>query len=266
MGVWAQDSPLMSGFIWITVIAIIVTGLAGGYYPLFKRTTTHAFQGLPLGESFAAGIFLSVGLIHMLPNAAKLFEATIPQVKYPLASLIAVLTFLLLLMIEHLAMSLSHQHVDNHETTTSIIYLMTIMLAVHSFLMGVALGVETSFAAALVIFIAILAHKASASFALSVNLSKSNLSNAFAISLFTLFLIMTPLGIIVGASIHQTLSGNTSDLVQAVFFSLASGTFLYMSTLHGLKNNPMIEHCCNMKEFTAMLMGFAIMAAVRFFV
>ena len=252
----------MTEFKWITVVIIFLTGLIAGYYPLFKRTTTKTPFTFPLGESFAAGLFLAVGLIHMMPDATKLFEKALPTVYFPLGNFIAAVTFLTLLLLEHVAMSLSHSHEFKEETANAVVYLITLMLAVHSFLMGTALGIENSFATMILIFIAIIAHKGSASFALAVCISKSAMNNVLAITLFSLFLIMTPLGIILGADLQNDLTGNTGVLTQAVFFSLAAGTFLYMSTLHGLKRNPMIEYCCNMKEFSAMLIGFTMMAVV----
>merc|ERR1711938_376555 len=62
-----------------------------------------------------------------------------------------------------------------------------LMLSIHSLLMGAAFGISTSVALTIVIFIAVLAHKGSASFALGLELSRSKFSASSALYLFLIF-------------------------------------------------------------------------------
>ncbi|WP_235602862.1 ZIP family metal transporter [Piscirickettsia litoralis] len=134
------------------------------------------------------------------------------------------------------------------------------MLIIHSLLEGTALGLSGSFSLFAVILFAILAHKWAASFALAIQLSKSHLKMKYSLSLFLFFALMTPLGILFGDVISSKLSHIHS--LEPIFSSLAAGTFLYLGTLHGLNRAVLIEKCCNLKHYSYVVLGFALMAVV----
>jgi zinc transporter ZupT len=80
------------------------------------------------------------------------------------------------------------------------------------------------------------------------------------IFLFGIFALMVPLGVVFGTLATQYLT--QYPLVEPIFSALAAGTFLYLGTLHGLKHAVMIEKCCDLRRFTLVIIGFAIMAVV----
>ena len=227
-------------------VIIFLMALIGGLWPFLKKSKKEL--DFPVGESFAAGIFLSAGLLHMLPDAARDFNHA--GYHYPVAFLIAAIGFLMLLFFEHL----------NHAVKTHIALLTLIMLSIHSLLEGAAVGLSSSFITSFMIFIAIIAHKGAASFALSINLNRSTLSRTALWTGFGLFALMTPLGIFAGDWVTTATQFNA--LLTPTFTALAAGTFLYIGTLHGLDRAILIRHCCNIKEFMVMLFGFSIMAVV----
>ncbi len=256
----------MSTFKITAIFIVVLAGLIGGAYPLLSKHQQMDSRSFSLSLAFTAGIFLAVGLIHMLPEANQLFAEIDPTLTFPLATLIAMGMFFLLLFLEHLATGL-HQHNRSHDFTTPtiIVFILAIMLSIHSLFMGVSLGIATNKATILVIFIAIIAHKTLASFALATQLHFSALNKKSAIITFAFFVLMTPLGILLGDDLQHTLSGNHILFYTAIFFSLSAGTFLYMGTLHGLERSPLIKLCCNMKEFTVMLSGFVMMTLVHLY-
>ena len=134
------------------------------------------------------------------------------------------------------------------------------MLSFHSFLAGAALGISGSLSVFIVILLAIIAHKWAASFSLAVHINKSQLPFNIAVLLFLVFALMTPLGILMGDLIQNTL--HSYQLIEPVFSSLAAGTFLYLGTLHGLERAVMVKKCCDLKHFRYVMLGFAIMALV----
>jgi zinc transporter ZupT len=194
----------------------------------------------------------------MLPDAAT--EFTKAGYHYPFPFLIAGGSFLLLLLLEHIVGSLNH-HANYF--LSSIALLTVCMLSIHAFLEGTALGLSEGFATTIVIFIAIIAHKSATGFALSVNLNKSMLSFSSRLINFSIFALMTPLGILGGTWILNSTEQNV--LLMPILSSLAAGTFIYIGTLHGLARASLIRHCCNMKEFFIMLLGFIMMALVAIF-
>ena len=76
----------------------------------------------------------------------------------------------------------------------------------------------------------------------------------------TSFVVMFPLGTLLGQSLST--ASQAHPLVEASISSMAAGTFLFFGTLHGLASSPMIERCCNRREFAGAVAGFALMAVV----
>ncbi|MFH1441988.1 MAG: ZIP family metal transporter, partial [Candidatus Omnitrophota bacterium] len=186
------------------------------------------------------------------------------QVNYPLASITAILAFLFLLAVEHGAMHFktSHTGEDSGLSDPIIPVIMTVMIAIPSFLLGTALGVSRTFSAVFIL-VAILAHKGSAGFGLALTMVRSRLTRNQAYVVYGLFAVSTPLGILVGADIHEFINGGTMIIVKAFILSLAAGVFLYMSTLHGFRDTPLVKHCCGIKGFSLMLAGLILTALIR---
>ena len=239
----------------ICIALILLSTALAAIYPFSRRIRSSKHSDFPVGEALASGIFLGAGLIHMLGDASGDFSRL--GYEYPVAFLLAGSVFLLLLWFEHIGREM-YEH--KHGETVGFAQLTVIMLSVHSFLEGAALGLSDSWALMAVIFIAILAHKWAASFALAVQISKSHLSTKIGLLLFLVFAAMTPLGILSGAVVMDHVK--SFPLLEPVFISLAAGTFLYLGTLHGLKRAVMVEKCCNLKNFGFVIVGFSIMAIV----
>jgi len=239
----------------ISILSILCITLISGLFPFFKKISSSEEQSFPIAESLAAGVFLSVALIHMLGTASDGFYKL--HYHYPFAFLLAGVMFLFLLWLEHIGQEIVEHKGD---ASGSFAVLATIMLSVHAFLMGAALGLSASFSIAVVIFFAILAHKWAESFSLAIQINKSNFSFKMNVLLFCIFSLMTPIGIVLGTEATTTM-GNY-PLLEPIFSSLAAGTFLYLGTLHGLENATLIKKCCDLKHFYFVILGFAIMAVV----
>jgi len=232
---------------------ILLLTIISGYIPFKKCAFTKYATDFPFGEALACGVFLGAGLIHMLGDANSSFQDA--GIDYPMAFLICGAMFLLLLLLEHVGSELKH----HQESNNTIITLSVVMLAIHSLLEGTALGIGGDYAEIFILFFAIIAHKWAASFSLSLQINKSSLGLKSKIMLFSIFAIMTPIGILFGLFIQLHTSNNYA---LAVFNSLAAGTFLYIGTLHGLSKAIMIKSCCNLKEFLLVIVGFSLMALV----
>ena len=163
----------------------------------------------------------------------------------------------MLLLFEHIGREFYEKQGGN---SPGFVYLTVIMLAIHSFLAGAALGFSNSYAVMIVVLVAILAHKWAASFALSVKINQSVLSARAGIALFLVFALMTPVGVIFGAAATHYI--HALPLLEPTFVAMAAGTFLYLGTLHGLGRAVMVEKCCNLKHFSFVVIGFIIMAVV----
>jgi zinc transporter ZupT len=236
----------------LAALLILVITLIAGIIPFHKKHIAKINTDFPIGEAFACGVFLGAGLLHMLGDAANDFIQL--GYHYPFAFLLAGTTFLALLLLEHVSQEF-YQHRGEHSKSFAIIAVL--MLAIHSFLEGAALGLSEN-VALVVILVAIVAHKWAASFAIAMQLNKSSMNLIGALLWFALFAIMTPVGVLFGS----LLTPETHSLLVPIFTSLAAGTFIYLGTLHGLTRAVMIQRCCNLRHFTFVILGFALMAVV----
>ena len=134
------------------------------------------------------------------------------------------------------------------------------MLSLHAFLESAALGLSTNFTIVVMLAIAILAHKWAESFALAIQLTKSTLSPKMGIVYFLMFALVAPVGIFLGGYASEQVEH--LPLLGPTFLALAAGTFLYLGTLHGLSRAVMVQQCCNLKQYTFVIIGFSLMAIV----
>ncbi|MEA3492063.1 MAG: ZIP family metal transporter [Campylobacterota bacterium] len=226
----------------IMVLLIIITALAGGYLAFKIKESSRSTLYFSLGNTFAAGIFLGAGLIHMLPDAREGFSTVLAS-DFPFAAFIASLGFLLILFIE--------KSMAGKQKNAS--YILIFILSIHSIIVGVALGTEETIKQSIIIAIAVLAHKGSAAFALGVSMLKSEIESAKIMNLITMFSLMTPLGIVIGLVISNALSGKSTQFSIALFDALAAGTFLYIAIMD-IFNEEFEE-----KSYTYLKLLFAVL-------
>lgn len=230
----------------VLTVAILLAGAAGGALPLRGAGAGGSDRLLGWGNAFAAGVFLGAGLIHMLPDANAAWVALGHH--YPVAFLLAALAFVLMLLVEHVVLSeTAHEmvhapssdrfaHLPEASHGGMAAYAVVAALSIHSFLAGLALGAEAELGGALVIFLAILAHKSSAGFALGVSLVRKHTPARLAWSLLALFAFATPAGILIGTVLGEALEGTAKRRFEATFLALAAGTFAYVATLDILRD------------------------------
>lgn len=242
----------------LSIVAVI---LLAGWYP-FKRKIKEGDDHVdfPIGETLATGVFLGAGLMHMLPESSALFQAQ--GYHYPLAYIITGIIFLLFLWFEHLGKELYHHHHDTNHPAFAI--LAWAMLSIHSLMLGAALGLSSNNSLVIMLFLAIITHKWAESFAIAIQLNKSSLTRKQSLIFFLTFSMMTPIGIFIGYYFDQGFE--THSLFDPILIAASAGTFLYLGTLHGLERCVMVERCCNLRDFSYVIIGFLLMAAVAAYV
>jgi zinc transporter 1/2/3 len=236
------------------LVAILVAGATGAALPLLRRGAAASERLIGWGNAFAAGVFLAAGMVHMIPEADRTWSALGQSA--PIGFALAALAFALMLLVEHVLLpEQAHEEVhapsaerfarvatrslhgsagDGHEAMSA--YAVLTALSIHSLLAGLALGAEPELSQALVISLAIIAHKTAAGFALGVSLLRSALPVRTTWILVALFAWATPIGGLVGAAVGASVRGELGDAVEAVFLSLAGGTFVYVATFDILRD------------------------------
>lgn len=228
------------------LLAILAAGAAGAALPLLRRKSTQSDRILGWGNSFAAGVFLAAGLVHMLPDADEVWTGL--GWDYPMAFVLAGFAFAFMLLVEHVLLpEQAHQEVhapsgerfariaEQHHDTLSAYAVLT-ALSIHSLLAGLALGAQPDLSRALIISLAIVAHKSAAGFALGISLARSPLPTSQSWRLVGLFAAATPIGGLVGALVGEALEGRIASSFEAAFLSIAAGTFVYVATFDILRD------------------------------
>lgn len=249
------SAPLMLFFA-LSTLAVI---LLAGWVPFKKRLAKEGHFDFPLGETLATGVFLGAALLHMMPEANHAFHQM--GYTYPFSYLITGIVFLLFLWLEHLGKEIYHHQNAEHPAFAILAWA---MLSVHSLVLGTSLGLSQEYAIAIMLYLAIITHKWAESFAIAIQLNKSTLTTRVSLAFFLLFALMSPLGIYIGWYYGHGV--NTNGLMDPILLSISAGTFLYLGTLHGLDRCVMVERCCNLKDFSYVIIGFLLMASVAAYV
>ena len=251
----------MTTFAQFSIVIILFVTFAGGYAPLFGISAKEVrVIELPRSESFAAGVFLALAMVMMIPSSLTVLSNVFPDSDLPIGSTIATIVFLVFLVLLGLRQYMSRR--IGGEYNGAVPLLMTLLIAVPSFFLGTALGISGA-EAAILILIAILVHKGSAAFALALQMQRSNLPRGIVLTAFTGFAFATPVGIVVGQEIQQIVTPQSLMIIKGVILGVAGGTFLFMSTLHNLARSPLIVLCGRKREYGYMLAGFILTAFVR---
>eukprot|EP01127_Copromyxa_protea_P005212 TRINITY_DN1511_c0_g1_i1.p2 TRINITY_DN1511_c0_g1~~TRINITY_DN1511_c0_g1_i1.p2 ORF type:complete len:239 (-),score=55.91 TRINITY_DN1511_c0_g1_i1:51-767(-) len=143
--------------------------------------------------------------------------------------------------VERILVTHSHSHSgffkdDDEEAparSTIGVYLLMLMLSIHSFIEGIALGVQNNAAGTSTVLWAIVAHKFFAAFALGVSLVKGNVPVRQLIQIIVFFSLTTPVGAGLGLGLSSVL-GNLQSLAAESVKAIASGTFVYVALMEVL--------------------------------
>lgn len=244
----------------LTIILIITAGIIGGLFPTRKILSKSGGEKLSFGNAFAGGIFLGAGLLHMLPDSMENFDKLGLNIDYPFAALIAGIGFIFVLFLEKVLIREKAADTLNSDETVYP-FVLFLVLAIHSIIAGMSLGLETGMASGMVIFIAIIAHKGSASFALGVSLVKAKIKRPIILRTIIFFSIMTPIGIAIGSVLSQIDSSRTALWFESIFDALAAGTFVYIAVLD-IINEVFETPQKRWPKFGILIIGFVLMATI----
>lgn len=236
-------------------VAIFTFGFGGGTLPILLGKTKHGGSLLTLGSAFAGGVFLGAGVIHLLGDSHEYFAAAVGGVEFPLFLFVGGVGFLLILLLEKVLARRGEHDIQKSANP----YILLVVLSVHSFIAGTALGLESALTGAMILLFAILAHKSFAAFALGISFTAGGLARRKHYSLLALFSIMTPLGVLLGAVLIRVLASQVALELEAIFDGLAGGTFIYIASMdvivHAFQERKMI-----LSKFFAVALGYGLMA------
>lgn len=246
----------------IAFVAVLLTGIFGGWISLVFAKGRDGGRLLGWGNAFSGGIFLGAGLIHLLPDALEDFASFAGGTDYPCMYVTAACGYLLVLLLGKVAVRVheSEALAESSQGKGGVYpYLLTLVLSVHSLIAGTALGVEDTLSLALVILLAVVAHKGSAAFALGVGLQRGGVARGRMMGLLGLFCVMTPIGIVIGSILTTALTATATVAAESVFGALAAGTFIYVAAGHVIAEE-FEEPEGRDAKFVFVTLGVAVMA------
>lgn len=253
------------GFKLAALVLIFAVGMAGGLVGLGGRGEGRAALAFSIGGAFAGGIFLGAGLLHLLPDSIEALTGYFVGSNFPFGYALAAVGFLAVLFVEEILFGNAHANAAGSGAEVAAAgvsaYALVVILSVHSVLAGAALGTEDTFSGSLVIFLAIIAHKGAAGFALTLDFRRAAFAGAKSLRLLALFASMTPLGIVLGAGLDHLLQDRHGRLFEGLFDALASGTFLYVAVVE-IISREFADREAILAKFGVLCAGIALMALI----
>lgn len=239
----------------VTFLAILmvftVTVLSGLWF--IRQENPHFHER---NESFVNGLFIGIGLFHLLPDAINNIKIAVITFSLLLVYGLFILGFLFLLVLDY---AVKHRSVSTSGINFFSGSLVMILLSLHSIIGGLAMGLNPQLSDKILLLIAILAHKVTDSFALVINLRRSAFSRALMTSLMCIFAWMTPLGIGLAYWLVRHLSAQPLTLCMGIFNGLAAGTFIYIGTQEGSVRQLLIGKQRSLQVWFPLVFGLSLM-------
>ena len=139
--------------------------------------------------------------------------------------------------------------------------MLALILSIHSLIAGSVLGLEDTLVESFAIFLAIIAHKSAAAFALGISLQRADLTTKRFINIILFFSLMTPIGILLGTYFSTFFSSNLDAALESIFDALAAGTFMYVAIV-GIMEEVFEKPTDLMIKIFFILLGFGLMAVL----
>ena len=239
---------------------VTLVALAGGIPPMLKVWNQ---KQLHLFIAFGAGTILGAIFLHLLPDSLSLGS---PE----LTSEMIILGFIAILFIErillrghsHLHEEKNHHHDQQDKLSRHEVVGITAMVGLSAHTMAGGFGLAAGLSdpqVGFVIFIAIIAHKATEAFSLATIFRLAEFSRRKTITLLILYSLMTPIGAIISLPFIQTLG----KINLSIPTGLTAGTFLYVATLD-LIPEAFHEARGRFLPFLWMLLGIIIMYLLKY--
>ena len=165
---------------------------------------------------------------------------------------------------EYPGSTVSVQQIHNiFEGTTAITLIVFISLSFHSIMEGVAIGVQTKLPWD--VFLAVIAHKALAAFALGLEIMSDKLSRIKFISFIAIFSLMSPLGIWIGSlAVRGSSNQGTDSLASGICTALSGGTFLFVAVMEIIPQELNNNRQDQLMKCVALSLGFISFGLLAF--
>ncbi|CAJ0594387.1 unnamed protein product [Cylicocyclus nassatus] len=153
---------------------------------------------------------------------------------------------------------------DPHEGSLLKSITFAVAMSFHSILEGFALGVQSTTARIVTLFVSLILHKGVEAFSVGLQISKGNSDKLKAVvATILVYALMTPLGSGLGTLLQlSNISKLWKDGAVLILESLAAGTFIYVTFLEVLAQEKDKGHN-SLKQLLAIFIGFGVVAGLQ---
>ncbi|XP_075238594.1 zinc transporter ZIP1-like [Lycorma delicatula] len=239
---------------------------------------------------FGGGVLLATCFVHLIPEVRSALSTFLPGHKFPLAELLVCAGFFLVHLFDEIIVaftSLTNKSSftnrvspikrpqpssgENESNTTDVpieeerqvrSLLVVLALSFHSFIEGLAIGLEESSTDVWFLFLAVALHEGVILFSVGLDLVTSNVPLAQTIIYISVLALVSPAGILLGLLLTGS-ELNSHSISIAVVQGLAAGTILYV-TFFEVLTRERYERCSSgLLAVLITLLGFLFMLALQ---
>jgi zinc transporter ZupT len=213
----------------VSLCTLLGEGLLGGLLPVFVRALRREGPALESAHGFSGGVILSIAVLHMLVDAIDA-QADATPLTYPFWAIFTSIGLLILVFVEYVVVpSASDRSKDVLDSLRQPLVAMA-ALSLHSFLEGLAIGIQDTLSQIRTLFIGVASHKLIAGLGLGIKLSRKGIFPTTTALVILAFATMSPAGIALG----MALTG-LNHWLELILQSTAAGTFLYVGIIQSLE-------------------------------
>ena len=225
----------------------LIATLAATWPLVRRRASGQSSRFGQFADALASGVFMGVGLLHILPEALHEFAAEGGDGR--LVFLVVGISLLLLRGLDRLGGGGGER---------AQIYIVTGVLVLHVFLTGFALGTQATRTTILVLFLALAIHKAVEAFAFGRLLARAPIPARLGGVLIFIFVAALPVGVWAAVTATRVLPLEQSFV--PLVLAIGAGTFLHL----GLNHAHLPGSSSGWRTLIGRIAGFAVMAAFAF--
>ncbi|RHX98004.1 hypothetical protein DYB25_000741 [Aphanomyces astaci] len=206
-----------------------------------------------------AGVFLSTGMIHLLPDAVKLYNQynqmiNGPDEPYPLVYFLACMGCFLVWSVDSLNFGDSGKMMAVAAAAQPHCAFPT---SLHSYFCAVDVDKRDQCVSDPHVH----AHVSGSVSEHIVFSGDSGVNPQRSIAVLVTYSFMTPVGIVTGMSLSAALQGPTGVLAQAIALGIGSGSFIYLA-FHEVTEEDAVQGASTTEKLSLFLTGVSVMAAL----
>ena len=225
----------------VIIFCMVVSAGFAGYLPVINPSLHENQNMLSIGNCFAGGIFLIVGVAGLLPDAQKSFDEDLGG-SMPLGFVLAVMGYIIIFFIENILFGHTHDDTPpledeylinsdhdeptkkDHKADNALVsgIILTAALVVHSTFEGIAAGLLQDKTKTITLCVGVLIHNIPAAIALGIKMQ--GVKKWVYCVLMGAFVLSSPVSIMIGIF----LSDLGYPAIQGIFLSISAGTFIYI--------------------------------------